>query len=72
MERSRIAVMMYGHTSGIVTYPDCCSREAPSIRAASYGSVGSTARPPSTISITNGVHCHVSTIARVAITDRGE
>ncbi len=44
---------------------------APSICALSYGSVGIAAMPPSTISITSGVHCQVSTSTSDGITVAG-
>ena len=37
-----------------------------------YGSVGSAARPPSTINMTSGVQCQISTSTRLGITNVGE
>ena len=60
--------MMNGQTSGKVMWRNICQTLAPSRIAASYGSSGRLAMPPSTISITSGVHCQVSTITSVGIT----
>src|SRR5919204_215494 len=64
--RSTAATMMNGITSGRVMWRKSCQLLAPSMVADSYGSFGRAARPPSTISIVNGVHCHVSTMASAA------
>ena len=63
---------MNGNNSGKVTWRKVCQRDAPSISAASNGSAGKLARPPSAINITSGVHCHTSTITRPRIAKRGE
>ena len=60
--------MMNGHTSGNVIWRNICQTLAPSRIAASYGSCGRLAMPPSTISITSEVHCQVSTMISVGIT----
>jgi hypothetical protein len=44
---------------------------APSIAALSYGSIGIAASPPSTISMTRGVHCQVSTRTSEGMTVAG-
>ena len=68
MVRITRATIICGQTSGRVIWRNMSHPLAPSRRAASYGSWGRDARPPSTISITNGVHCQVSTITSVGIT----
>ena len=60
--------MMNGQTSGNVIWRNICQAPAPSRIAASYGSCGRLAMPPSTISMTSGVHCQVSTMISVGIT----
>ena len=67
--RITVATMMCGQTSGTVRWRNVSHAEAPSMRAASNGSVGRLASPPSTISITSGVHCQVSTSTSVGITE---
>ena len=68
ISRSTAATTMNGQDSGRVMWRNICQALAPSRIAASYGSVGRLARPPSTISMTSGVHCQVSTITKVGIT----
>ena len=68
MVRITIATTMNGQSSGSEMWRNVCQKLAPSIFAASYGSTGRLARPPSTISMTSGVHCQVSTITSVGIT----
>src|SRR5208282_1120814 len=68
MTRITAATTINGQTNGTVMKRNICQPLAPSITAASYGSIGRLEMPPSTISITSGVHCQVSTITSVGIT----
>ena len=70
--RITAATTRNGATSGSVMKRKSCHSVAPSSRADSYGSVGSAASPPSTISITSGVQCQISTSTRLGMTSVGE
>ena len=70
--RMTTATRMNGMISGSVMCLNICQALAPSILADSYGSTGTEARPPKTISMTSGVQCQTSTATRLGITVSGE
>ena len=53
---------------GRVNLQKRCQTEAPSIMAASKGSMGKAERPARQIRATMGVHCHVSTKTNAGMT----
>lgn len=67
ISRITVATMMNGQTSGRVMAEHLPRRRAVQDRRL-HGSCGSDAMPPSTISMTSGVHCHVYTMTKVGIT----
>ncbi len=55
---------MTGLSNGNVRCLKTCTREAPSINAASNGSLGKAAKPAKNNRYIKGVHCQISIIVR--------